>query len=59
MLSQGAVAEWERVHDRSLEFVETKKAQHRFGGAPPGQRDAYRDDVLPTFDLMLDKETVP
>jgi len=59
VLCDGAVTEWERVHDRALEYVETKKAQHRFGGGPPGHCDGYRDDVVPTFDLMLDREIVP
>lgn len=55
-LGTNVVAEWERIRDEALEYVEMKKGQHRFDGkAEPGRFDM---DRVPTLDLVLSRETV-
>ena len=49
-----SVVDWQTVRDTTMEYVERKKAEHRFDGL--GNFDTKK---APTYDMLENKETIP
>lgn len=50
------LADWETIRTEAMQYVEKKKAQHRFDGK--AHVGAFDKDVVPTWDMMKKKETM-